>query len=103
MIDLTDCDVRLPTPQDQGIGYLNALTRLSIILGEVLKAIYRYVHNSKGSLADHFCSPSGLYSANDAILEDILRRLELWKIHLPEELAFTGPDSGPAAGKVIIK
>lgn len=41
MIDLTDCDVRLPTPQDQGIGYLNALTRLSIILGEVLKAIYR--------------------------------------------------------------
>lgn len=83
MIDLTDCDVRLPTPQDQGIGYLNALTRLSIILGEVLKAIY---------------SPSGLYSANDAILEDILRRLELWKIHLPEELAFTGPDSGPAAG-----
>ncbi|CAG8733137.1 6697_t:CDS:2, partial [Acaulospora colombiana] len=30
-------------------------------------------------------------------LQDILRRLELWKIHLPEELAFTGPDSGPAA------
>lgn len=83
MIDLTDCDVRLPTPQDQGIGYLNALTRLSIILGEVLKAIY---------------SPSGLYSANDAMLEDILRRLDLWKQNLPVELTFTGPESKPAAG-----
>lgn len=41
MIDLADCDVRLPTPEDQGIGYLNALTRLSIILGDVLKVIYR--------------------------------------------------------------
>ncbi|KIM25984.1 hypothetical protein M408DRAFT_197963 [Serendipita vermifera MAFF 305830] len=81
MIDLTDCDVRLPTPLDQGIGYLNALTRLSIILGEILKAIY-----------------SGLYSAQDTMLEDILRRLDLWKTHLPEELAFTGPNSGPAAG-----
>ncbi len=43
MIDVTDCDARLPTPDDQGIGYLNALTRLSMILGTVLKTIYRRV------------------------------------------------------------
>lgn len=43
MIDVTDCDARLPTPDDQGIGYLNALTRLSMILGTVLKTIYRSV------------------------------------------------------------
>ena len=43
MIDVTDCDARLPTPDDQGIGYLNALTRLSMILGTVLKTIYRLV------------------------------------------------------------
>jgi hypothetical protein len=36
------------------------------------------------------------------MLEDILRRLDLWKTHLPEELAFTGPDSGPAAGMLIL-
>jgi hypothetical protein len=35
------------------------------------------------------------------MLEDILNRLDLWKTHLPEELAFTGPDSGPAAGTLI--
>ena len=40
---MTDCDARLPTPDDQGIGYLNALTRLSMILGTVLKTIYRLV------------------------------------------------------------
>ncbi|KAG8835536.1 hypothetical protein FRC17_002765, partial [Serendipita sp. 399] len=83
MIDLTDCDVRLPTPQDQVIGYLNALTRLSILLGEVLKAIY---------------SPTGLFSVTDTMLHDILSRLDHWKVHLPEDLTFKGPDSGPAAG-----
>lgn len=46
MIDVTDCDARLPTPDDQGIGYLNALTRLSMILGTVLKTIYRSVLRS---------------------------------------------------------
>ncbi|KAG8772446.1 hypothetical protein FRC16_005664, partial [Serendipita sp. 398] len=64
MIDLTDCDVRLPTPQDKVIGYLNALTRLSILLGEVLKAIY---------------SPTGLFSVTDSMLHDILSRLDHWK------------------------
>jgi hypothetical protein len=102
MIDLTDCDVRLPTPQDQGIGYLNALTRLSIILGEILKAIYRLVSwFNLCIITDGSRSPSGLYSAQDNMLEDILRRLDLWKTHLPEELAFAGPDSGPAAGMLI--
>ena len=47
MIDVTDCDARLPTPDDQGIGYLNALTRLSMILGTVLNTIYRSVHPPK--------------------------------------------------------
>ncbi len=42
MIDVNDCDARLPssgTPYDL---YVDELARLSIILGRVLKTIYRY-------------------------------------------------------------
>ena len=42
MIDVNDCDARLPstgTPYDL---YVDELVRLSIILGRVLKTVYRY-------------------------------------------------------------
>lgn len=42
MIDINDCDARLPssgTPYDL---YVDELVRLSIILGRVLKTVYRY-------------------------------------------------------------
>jgi hypothetical protein len=57
MIDVTDCDARLPTPDDQGIGYLNALTRLSMILGTVLKTIYRSVSPNRLAVAVMYSLP----------------------------------------------
>lgn len=103
MIDVTDCDARLPTPDDQGIGYLNALTRLSMILGTVLKTIYRRVLSSNyldvmGSLPTP-SSPTGLYTTRDPELEEILAQLDLWQQNLPPELCFHGPESNPAAGE----
>lgn len=50
------------------------------------------------STTDLLNSPSGLFSATDSILQNLLERLNLWKTHLPDELAFSGLDSNPAAG-----
>lgn len=43
MIDIQDCDARLPSSGDQNDLYMDELVRLSIILGRVQKAIYTYV------------------------------------------------------------
>lgn len=43
MIDVNDCDVRLPSTGDPNDLYMDELVRLSIILGRVLKTIYRWV------------------------------------------------------------
>jgi len=43
MIDVNDCDARLPSSGDSNDLYMDELVRLSIILGRVLKTIYRYV------------------------------------------------------------
>lgn len=40
MIDVQDCDVRLPSSGDASARYLDELVRLSLILGRVLKTIY---------------------------------------------------------------
>lgn len=40
MIDVQDCDVRLPSSGDRNDLYMDELVRLSVILGRVLKAIY---------------------------------------------------------------
>lgn len=42
MIDVQDCDVRLPSSGDPNELYIDELVRLSVILGKVLKTIYRY-------------------------------------------------------------
>lgn len=42
MIDVQDCDARLPSSGDPNDLYMDELVRLSVILGRVLKTIYRY-------------------------------------------------------------
>lgn len=44
MIDIEDCDARLPSAGDATDLYLDELVRLSILLGRVQKTIYRYIH-----------------------------------------------------------
>jgi hypothetical protein len=41
MIDVNDCDARLPSSGSPHDLYVDELARLSIILGRVLKTIYR--------------------------------------------------------------
>ena len=43
MIDVVDCDARLPSSGDSNDLYLDELLRLSVLLGRVLKTIYTYV------------------------------------------------------------
>ena len=42
MIDVEDCDVRLTSSEAIEDMYMNELLKLSILLGRVLKMIYRY-------------------------------------------------------------
>lgn len=44
MIDVQDCDARLPSSGDPNDLYMDELVRLSVLLGRVLKTIYRYVY-----------------------------------------------------------
>jgi hypothetical protein len=43
MIDVQDCDTRLPSSGDLNDLYMDELVRLSILLGRVQKTIYRFV------------------------------------------------------------
>ena len=43
MIDVQDCDARLPSSGDTTDVYLDQLVRLSVIVGKVMKNIYTYV------------------------------------------------------------
>ncbi|KAF8635521.1 hypothetical protein AX17_003906 [Amanita inopinata Kibby_2008] len=83
MIDVQDCDARLPSSGDYSDLYLDELVRLSVILGRVLKTIY---------------SPSGLTFTTDEMLHQLLVDLEHWKSGLPEQLRFHGPSSPQHAG-----
>jgi len=47
MIDVQDCDARLPSSGDPNDLYMDELVRLSVILGRVLKTIYRYGCNRR--------------------------------------------------------
>jgi len=83
MIDVRDCDARLPSSGDSNDLYMDELVRLSVILGRVLKTIY---------------SPSGLSFTNDDILYELLHDIEAWKEHLPDNLKYRGPDTPRNAG-----
>lgn len=43
MIEVQDCDARLPSSGDAADLYLDQLVRLSVIVGKVQKNIYTYV------------------------------------------------------------
>ena len=49
MIDVQDCDARLPSSGDPTDLYMDELVRLSIILGRVQKTIYRFVSSIYGN------------------------------------------------------
>ncbi|KAJ7097796.1 fungal-specific transcription factor domain-containing protein [Mycena belliarum] len=83
MIDIRDCDVRLPSSGDAKEIYMDELVRLSIIGGRVVKTIY---------------SPSGLMFVNDETLYKLLADIESWKANLPEALKFRGVESSQSAG-----
>ncbi|KAG9318550.1 hypothetical protein JVU11DRAFT_642 [Chiua virens] len=83
MIDVQDCDARLPSSGDPNDLYMDELVRLSVILGRVLKTIY---------------SPSGLMFTTDEMLYSLLADLENWKANLPENLRYRGPDTPQNAG-----
>lgn len=83
MIDVQDCDARLPSSGDPNDSYMDELARLSIILGRVLKTIY---------------SPSGLMCTRDEMLYKLLEDLESWKANLPESLQYRGPETPWNAG-----
>lgn len=83
MIDVQDCDARLPSSGDPNDLYMDELVRLSVILGRVLKTIY---------------SPSGLMFTTDDMLYSLLSDLESWKKNLPENLQYRGSDTPQDAG-----
>ena len=98
MIDLTDCDVRLPSPYeilrssndlpsdpttDRPFAYNTEMLKLTILFGRVMKTIY---------------SPTGLMNATDDEILSLLRDIDAWKAALPEELVFKGADSSAPAG-----
>jgi len=106
MIDIHDCDARLPSSGDTNDLYMDELVRLSVLLGRVLKTIYRYV--ALYSLARFRSyermifplSPSGLTTATDPMLHELLRDLEAWKDNLPENLKYRGPETPRNPGMV---
>jgi hypothetical protein len=83
MIDVLDCDARLPSTGSPGDAYMDQLVRLSLILGRVLRMIY---------------SPSGLAGATDEGLHTLLADIVAWREKLPDALRFRGADSPRAAG-----
>ncbi|PIL24240.1 transcription factor [Ganoderma sinense ZZ0214-1] len=82
MIDIRDCDARLPSSGDPNDLYMDELVRLSVILGRVQKTIY---------------TPAGLTFTNDEELHKLLSDLETWKSNLPEDLQFRGPETPMSA------
>ncbi|THU82611.1 hypothetical protein K435DRAFT_823172 [Dendrothele bispora CBS 962.96] len=87
MIDIQDCDARLPSSGDPNDLYMDELVRLSIILGRVQKAIY---------------TPAGLTVVTDDMLNQILTDLEAWRENLPENLQFKGPETSRTAGLLYL-
>ncbi|KIY63059.1 hypothetical protein CYLTODRAFT_382829 [Cylindrobasidium torrendii FP15055 ss-10] len=83
MIDVGDCDARLPGGGDVTDVYMDELVRLSLLLGLVLKTIY---------------SPTGLTFVQDDILEKLISDIEDWKARLPDSLTYRGVNSPLRAG-----
>lgn len=97
-VDLTDCDVRLPSPYEirrfptdlpavpgveRPFAFNTEMLKLSILFGRVQKTIY---------------SPTGLMKATDEEITGLLNDIDQWREVLPDELKFVGPHSPPSAG-----
>ena len=105
MIDVQDCDTRLPSSGDFNDVYMDELVRLSILLGRVQKTIYRFfhVHYRVSTDADViFISPSGLTFTTDKILSELLADMRRWKDELPDHLKFKGPETPQNAGTLSL-
>ncbi|TFK92295.1 hypothetical protein K466DRAFT_573142 [Polyporus arcularius HHB13444] len=87
MIDIRDCDARLPSSGDPNDLYLDELVRLSVILGRVQKTIY---------------TPAGLNLTNDEELHSLLADIEAWKNNLPADLQFRGPETPRNGGLLFL-
>lgn len=100
MIDVQDCDTRLPSSGDLNDLYMDELVRISVILGRVLKAIYRYtfIYSHLGIQSHLYHSPSGLTFTTDDALYALLADMESWKAGLPDHLKFRGPETPRNAG-----
>jgi hypothetical protein len=109
MIDVADCDARLPSSGDDRDLYLDQLVRLSVIVGKVMKNIYTYARSCSSLSHDvtHLlCTivfsamyrPAGLNVTTDVQLQGILDELENWKANLPDELQFRGPETPTSGG-----
>lgn len=91
MIDVQDCDARLPSVGDATDLYLDELVRLSILLGRVQKTIYGFVlilellHVSSKNVR-----PSGISSTTDETLHELFNDLKRWKASLPDQLRYKG-------------
>jgi hypothetical protein len=106
MIDVHDCNVRLPSSGDPNALYMDELVRLSVILGQILKTIYR-----SGSLVSFATvypelnstySPSGLALTDDNMLHRLLQDMDAWKENLPEDLKYRGVESSNNAGVCVL-
>nr|VWO98038.1 mRNA-capping enzyme subunit alpha (EC (GTP--RNA guanylyltransferase) (mRNA guanylyltransferase) [Ganoderma boninense] len=87
MIDIRDCDARLPSSGDPNDLYMDELVRLSVILGRVQKTIY---------------TPAGLTFTSDEELHKLLSDLETWKNNLPDDLQFRGPETPKSGGMLFL-
>ena len=98
MIDVRDCDARLPCAESPNDLYMYELIRLSVILGRVQKAIYRSVRATGGKRDSTIYSPSGLTFTTDEILQALLADLGSWNKNLPDDLQYHGADTPRNAG-----
>lgn len=100
-IDLTDCDVRLPSPfeilrypndlpavpgSERPFAFNTEMLKLSILFGRVMKTIY---------------SPTGLVKTTDEEIVGLLSDIDRWKDNLPAALQFRGAKESPAPAGIL--
>ncbi|UZJ54827.1 hypothetical protein CBS101457_004147 [Exobasidium rhododendri] len=100
-IDLTDCDVRLPSPHeilrystdvpsdpttDRPFAFNTEMLKLSILFGRVMKTVY---------------SPTGLMKTTDEDMVGLLNDIDRWKEMLPTMLQFKGATESSAPAGIL--
>jgi hypothetical protein len=105
MIDVQDCDARLPSVGDATDLYMDELVRLSILLGRVQKTIYGWVLiKISRNVFSMNISPSGISYTTDETLHGLFNDLKLWKEALPDHLKYKGAlDTSRTAGVYTLR